>query len=102
MQNKQKKQESIDIIKAALLELTAQGKKATQENVASLTKGKVSIATIKRHWKIVSPKKEIISPEPKNISPKSDPIIPHDSWERFKRFNRMPYTQSPKLPANRF
>lgn len=64
MNNTEKKEGSIDAIKAAIASLNQQGKKVTQQNVAELTKGTVSISTIRRHWKKISPIPEKISSMP--------------------------------------
>ena len=75
MNNTKRKEGSIDAIKTAITSLNKQGKKVTQQTVAELTKGTVSISTIRRHWKDISKK---ISPAPEKISPSS-------GFERFKR-----------------
>ncbi len=56
MNNTIRKEGSIEAIKKAIVTLNQQGKKPTQQNVAELTKGTVSISTIRRHWKDVTKK----------------------------------------------
>ena len=73
MDNTLRKEASIDAIKIAITALNQQGKKATQQSVAELTKGSVSISTIRRHWKDVK-----ITPPQKISSTSND-------FERFKR-----------------
>jgi len=60
--NTERKEGSIDAIKTAIASLNQQGKKVTQQSVAELTKGTVSISTIRRHWNRISPTPEKISP----------------------------------------
>lgn len=101
MNNTIRKEGSIDAIKTAITSLNQQGKKVTQQTVAELTKGTVSISTIRRHWIeftsnnskkispiIIEPKK--ISSTPKKISSAPEKISSNPKniilgFERFKR-----------------
>ncbi len=68
MDNIFRKEASIDAIKIAITALNQQGKKVTQKNVAELTKGSVSISTIRRHWKDVTQKISPVITDIKKIS----------------------------------